>query len=133
MLIYCDSAVLIYFFDHVGQFQARAAARLAALQISGDRMVVSDLIRLECRVMPLRLHDSTKLALFDGFFAQTNVEKAPLTTSVFDRATVIRAIHGFKTFDSINLAAAVTYGCDRFLTNDTRLARFLDITVEILP
>jgi predicted nucleic acid-binding protein len=133
MLIYCDSVILIYFFDHSGAFQARAAQRLAALRIAGDRVVISDLIRLECRVMPLHLHDSAKLALFDGFFAQTNVEKASLTSSVFDRATIIRADFGFKTFDAINLAAAVEHGCDRFLTNDAQLARFPDITVEILP
>ena len=133
MLIYCDSAIFIYFLDHVGIFQACAAHRLAVLQIAGDQVVISDLIRLECRVGPLRLNDAAKLALFDGFFAQTNVEKAPLTTPVFDRAAVIRANHGFKALDAINLAAAVEYGCDRFLTNDVRLARFTDVTVEILP
>jgi predicted nucleic acid-binding protein len=133
MLIYCDSVILIYFFDHVGPLQARAAHRLAALRTAGDRITVSDLIRLEYRVMPVRLHDSAKLALFDGFFAQTNVENAPLTTSVFDRATSIRADFGFKTIDAINLAAAVEHCCDRFLTNDAQLARFPDITVEILP
>lgn len=133
MLIYCDSVILIYFFDHVGTFQARAAHRLAAIRTAGDLIVVSDLIRLECRVAPLRLHDSAKLLLFDGFFAQTNVENAPLTTSVFDRATSIRANFGFKTIDAINLAAAAEYGCDLFLTNDAQLVRFPDVTVEILP
>jgi uncharacterized protein len=103
------------------------------LRTTGDRIVVSDLIRLECRVAPLRLRDSAKLALFDGFFAQTNVEYAPLTTSVFDRATSIRADFGFKTIDAVNLAAAVEHGCRRFLTNDAQLVRFPDITVEILP
>jgi hypothetical protein len=27
----------------------------------------------------------------------------------------------------------VESGCDRFLTNDTRLSAFTDITVEVLP
>ena len=63
MMIYFDSVILIYFLDHVGPFQARAAHRLAALRTAGDRIAVSDLIRLECRVVPLRLHDSVKLDL----------------------------------------------------------------------
>ncbi len=133
MLIYCDSAILIYFFDHVGAFQVRASNRLATMRTAADRIAVSDLVRLECRVMPLRLGDSLKLALFDSFFAQPDVSILPLTTAVFDRATRIRAQHGFKTIDAINLAAAVEHGCDRFLTNDVRLSRFPDITVEVLP
>jgi hypothetical protein len=31
------------------------------------------------------------------------------------------------------LAAAAESGCDRFLTNDTRLSAFTDIPVEVLP
>ena len=57
--------------------------------------------------VPLRLGDTLKLALFDSFFSQPDVQCVPLTTAVFDRATSIRAQHGFKTVDSINLAAAV--------------------------
>ena len=56
----------------------------------------------------------------------------PITTVVFNRATQIRATHGYKTIDSINLAAAAEGGCNLFLTNDTQLSGFPDITVEIL-
>jgi predicted nucleic acid-binding protein len=133
MLIYCDSVIFIYYLDHVGPLQVRAANRLAAMQAAGDRVAVSDLVRMECRVMPVRLGDTAKLALYDAFFAQSDVRVVPLTTAVLDRATAIRAKHSFKTIDSINLAAAVEGGCDRFLTNDLQLASFPDIAVEILP
>ena len=133
MLIYCDSVILIYFFDHVGDLQKRAADRLAALSAASDRIAVSDLVRMECRVMPIRNGDKIKLDLFDNFFTSPDVVHIPLASAVLDRATQIRAQHHFKTIDSINLAAAVEHGCDRFLTNDHRLGRFLDIAVEILP
>ncbi len=133
MLIYCDSAILIYFLDHIGSLQVRAANRLAALRACGDRVAVSDLIRMECRVLPVRLGDATRLGLFDSFFAQPDVQKVPLTDAVYDRATAIRARNGFKTVDSINLAAAVENGCSGFLTNDVQLSRCTDISVEILP
>lgn len=48
MLIYCDSVILIYYFDHVGALQTRAANRLAALRLAKDQIVISDLVRLEC-------------------------------------------------------------------------------------
>jgi uncharacterized protein len=133
MLVYGDSVILIYFFDHTGPFHVRAVARMSALRTAGDLVAVSDLTRLECRMKPIRLGNAAALALFDGFFAQPDVRLVPITTAVFDRATVIRATYNFKLADSLHLAAAVLGGCDRFLTNDTRLSAFTDIPVEVLP
>jgi predicted nucleic acid-binding protein len=133
VVIYCDSVILIYFFDHVGPLQVRAANRLSALHAAKDQIAVSDMVRMECRVMPIRNADTVKLSLFDNFFGSPDVLQAPLDRTVLDRATQIRARHNYKTIDSINLAAAVEFGCDRFLTNDARLKSFPDITVEILP
>jgi predicted nucleic acid-binding protein len=133
VLVYCDSVILIYYLDQVGPFQVRAANRLAGLKAAKDQIAVSDLVRLECRVEPIRTHDTQVLAKFDTFFAAPDVLHVPLTTAVYDRATVIRATYGFKTADAIHLAAAVEAGCGRFLTNDTRLSRFSDIPVEVLP
>jgi len=84
-------------------------------------------------MLPIRLADAVRLADYDNLFAQPNVTLVPITTAVFDRATVIRATHNFKTVDALHLAAAVEAGCDRFLTNDSRLSAFTDISVEVLP
>jgi predicted nucleic acid-binding protein len=119
MLIYCDSVILMYYFDHVGLFNVRAGTRLAALAANGDHIVISDLVRLEYRVKPLKNNEAAKLALFDAFCARPDVQLAPMSKAVFDRATVIRAAHSFKLGDSLHLAAAVLVGCDLFLTNDS--------------
>src|SRR5262249_19039987 len=133
MRVYCDSVILMYFFDHTGPFNVRATARLAALALAKDRLAISDLVRLEYRVMPLKAGDTTKLAVFDAFCARPDVQVVPITKAVFDRATIIRAAHNFKLADSLHLAAAVEAGCDRFLTNDARLSTFAAIPVEVLP
>jgi len=132
MLVYCDSMILIYYLDLVGPFQVRAGNRLATLQSAGDQIAFSDLTRLECRVTPIRLGDMLTLSKFDAFFALPDVRWVPLTTAVYDRATDVRALHGVRTADAIHLAAAVESGCDVFLTNDTRLMAYPDITVEVL-
>jgi uncharacterized protein len=133
MRVYCDSVILMYFFDHTGPFNMRATNRLAAIAATGDRIAISDLVRLEYRVKPVKNGDTTKLALFDAFCAQPDVQVVPITKAVFDRATVIRATRNFKLGDSLHLAAAAEAGCDRFLTNDARLSAFTDIPVEVLP
>ena len=84
-------------------------------------------------MQPIRLGDTTQLADYDDLFSQPNVQRIPITTAAFDRATVIRAAHNYKLADSLHLAAAVEAGCDRFLTNDARLSSFPDIPVEVLP
>jgi predicted nucleic acid-binding protein len=133
MLVYCDSVILMYFFDHTGSFNTRAVARLAALAVAKDRIAISDLVRLEYRVQPLKAGDTSRLAIFDAFCTRSDVQVVPITTAVFDRATLIRAAHNFKLGDSLHLAAAVAAGCDRFLTNDTRLSAFTDLPVDVLP
>ena len=122
MLIYCDSVILMYFFDHVGPFNVRATNRLAVLAAAGDRIAISDLVRLEYRVLPLKTGDTTKLTLFDAFCSHPDVRIVPITTAVFERATTIRATHNFKLADSLHLAAAVETGCDdsRPTTPDSR-------------
>jgi predicted nucleic acid-binding protein len=133
MLIYCDSVILMYYFDHIGPFNVRAMKRLAAMAAAGDRIALSDLVRLEYRVKPLKTGDAPKLTIFDAFCTQPEVQVVPITKAVFDRATLIRAASSFKLADSLHLAAAVESKCDRFLTNDTRLSAFTDILVEVLP
>jgi len=132
MLVYLDSAILIYYLDATGAYHQSAAKRLAALRGAGDQIAVSDLTRLECRVKPIQLADQQRLAVFDGFFSLSDVHLVPINTAVFDRATLIRAQFAFKTADALHLAAAVEAGCGLFLTHDAQLARFPDIQVEIL-
>jgi predicted nucleic acid-binding protein len=133
MRIYCDSGILIYWLDQVGPFHLRAEARMIALLAAGDRVAISDLTRLECRVGALKRRDAAIVAAFDAFFARPEVERVPLSAAVFDRAAQMRADLNFKTPDALNLSAAIEGGCDRFLTNDVRLSRCTDVTVEVLP
>ncbi len=133
MLIYLDSVILIYYLDATGPLHQRAAQRLARLHSAGDHIAVSDLTRLECRVHPIQQADQSRLAIFDGFFARPDITMVPLTSAVYDRATLIRAQYAFKTIDALHLAAAIESGCSSFLTNDIRLSRFPDLSVEVLP
>jgi predicted nucleic acid-binding protein len=132
MIIYCDSCILIYFFDHIGLWNQKATSRLSQLARAGDLIATSDLVRLECRIKPMNLGDTAKLVVFDAFFAQPDVRRVAISTDVFDRATEIRARYRFKLGDSLHLAAAVEASCDSLLTNDNRLAASTELPVEVL-
>jgi predicted nucleic acid-binding protein len=130
--IFVDTNILIYHLEANPDLGAIASARLATLDAAGDRVVVSDLVRLECRVGPLKSADSELLARYDGFFALPSVLVVALTTAVCDRAAAIRAKYGYRTPDALNLAAAVESGCGSFLTHDLKLSRFPELRVEAL-
>lgn len=125
--LYVDSNILIYLLDSIGSVQMPAAGRLAAMASARDHPVVSVLVRLECRIGPLKRRDAPAVGEFDRFFASPSLEWADLT------AAVIAADHGFRVQDALHLAAAVESGCHGFLTNDADLARFSALPVELLP
>lgn len=132
MLVYCDSVILIYYLDAADPFQQIASRRLGQIRAANGFLATSDLSRLECRIKPIRNQDAPTLARFDHFFSAVNVTMLQLTTAAVDLATEIRAKHNFRTTDALHLASAVLAGCDLFLTNDRRLARFTDVPVEIV-
>lgn len=132
MTVYCDAAILIYFLEHTGPLQVLAADRFAALHVAADEIAVSELVRLECRVKPMRLRNFAALAVFDRFFAMADVRLVAMNRSVFESATAIRAQFGYTLGDSLHLAAAIVGGCSLFLTNDARLANFNGMAVEVL-
>ncbi|HEX5271378.1 MAG TPA: type II toxin-antitoxin system VapC family toxin [Gemmataceae bacterium] len=131
-MVFLDTAPVIYFVEAHPDWGPKAAARLTALQAAGEVLAVSDLVRMECLVKPLKAGDTALVADFGTFFTSPGVSVLPVTAAVCDRAALIRAAHNFKPLDSLHLAAAVVHGCTRFLTNDTRLGRFPDIPVDVL-
>ena len=128
MRIHLDSAPVIYAVERIMPFSLSVEKRLSA----ASSFVTSHLKRMECRVLPIRRQDHLLIKAFDAFFADFVHEVVPITSEVFDRATIIRANTGFSTPDSIHLAAAVESGCDVFLTNDHRLDRFSELIVDSL-
>lgn len=95
-------------------------------------LICSDLCRFECRVKPLRENKTILLTAFDQFFTTMIGETISLSRLVMDRATELSARYGFKTADAIHLAAAIEGGCDILLTNDRRLVKCTEITVELI-
>jgi uncharacterized protein len=130
--VFLDTNVVVYLVERTPHLGTVAAKRVQDFIGQGQRLVVSDLVRMECRVRPLRLNDAITLAAFNGYFDSEDVDVAPITAAVCDRAAIIRARYNLRPMDSLHLAAAVENGCERFLTHEVRLRSFSDIGVEVL-
>ncbi len=131
MIDFLDASIVIDLIEPTRLRGPKALARVTALQAGGDQLAVSDLVRMECLVGPMKVGDQAILSQFANFFTSGAVV-IPITAAVCDRAAAIRATHGFKALDALHLAAAVEHGCGRFLTADAPLARFPGILVEVV-
>ena len=129
MRLYLDTAPVIYTVEDVPIYAQAVDNCLAVPEIV---RVASDLTRMECRIKPLRDGNMDLLKDFDDYFKEIVSEIISLSREIIDRATEIRAQYEFKTPDAIHLAAACVSKCDVFFTNDQRLDRFEEISVEVI-
>jgi predicted nucleic acid-binding protein len=118
---YLDSCILIYLLQGPPGLAAAIQDVLRPEAGEAVSLCISDLVRLECWVGPLKLGDKDLLHQFDDLFRSRDLESLPLHAEVFDLAAELRAHHGTKTPDAIHLTAAILGECEEFWTNDLRL------------
>ena len=131
--IYLDACAITYFVEASGPFHAAVVSRI--LQIQSDpnsRLLTSRLSCLECRIHPIRQRDDELLATYNSFFNTSRLILIGISDAVIERATTLRANHGFKTPDAIHLASAIEAKADLFLTGDASLAHCPGLVVEVL-
>jgi len=144
VLYYLDTMIVIYAVEGNPADQQRALNHLAALEQAGRRFAISDLTRTECLVPVFGPGGDQRLSDFFRFFHGPNLRTLGLTASMYARASAIRGGHTYPAIppaqskryglaDALHLAAAIESCCDVFLTNDSQLSNFPDITVEELP
>ncbi len=131
-MVFLDANPVIYLIEQPANFGPKVTARVTALLASGERLAVSDLVRMGCQVGPLKANDPVLLAQYVTFFQSPDVSVLAISPAVCDRAARIRAQYGFKPLDALHLAAAAEHGCTLSITNDVQLRRFPDVPVEIL-
>lgn len=117
MRIYLDSCIVIYWLEGEPALANAISAKVAGAV--GAQLCISDLVRLECRIGPLRSGDAELLQAMESLLARLTT--LPIDAGVFDLAADLRVQHGLKTPDAIHAAAAIRHGCSEFWTNDQRL------------
>jgi predicted nucleic acid-binding protein len=144
VLYYLDTMIVIYAVEGNPADQQRALNHMAALEQAGNRFVISELTRTECLAPVLGPGGGQRLSDFFRFFHGPNMQTLGLTAAMHTRASAIRGGHIYPAIppaqprryglaDALHLPAAIESGCDVFLTNDSQLAAFPEIAIEVLP
>lgn len=135
MIAFFDASALIYLIEGNEPFAGRVRNQLAALAEAHPGMgaAVSRLSWLECRVRPLKNEDAAVLALFDTFFARSDLVWVELDRDVVELATAIRVRHGLRTPDALQAASCLQLGPEHvLLTGDGSFQRVHGLNVAVL-
>ena len=133
MRLYLDTNALIFGVEGPAKVRDQVFGWIDRFEATSDGLAVtSRLSRLECRVKPMRLGDTAALARFDAVLDAGNLSIVEVSADVIERATEIRAQHGFRVPDALHMATAVLERADVFLTSDAKLKRFSNLAVELL-
>lgn len=128
-----DTAPLIYFIEEhprYGPIVSPVFQLITDGQLTGVTTVVT---LVEVLTLPLqrgdqRLADAYKVVLGSS----DNLAMVSIDAAIAERAAALRARHGLRTPDALQIAAALNTGCEAFLTNDARLSKVSELRVLVL-
>jgi uncharacterized protein len=90
-MVFLDASPVIYLIEQPASFGPKVKARVTALLANGERLAVSDLVRMECQVGPMKANDQVLLDQYVTFFRSPDVSVLSVSPAVCDRAARIRA------------------------------------------
>lgn len=128
-----DTAPLIYLIEahpKLGPVALELVRQAAARKI---RLVTSTITVTEVLAQPLRLGRAEIAARYRTILLHTaDIQVVPVDTVIAEAAAHLRAKHGLRTPDALQIAAAQAMQCEIFVTNDAQLTRVTEIPVVLL-
>ena len=127
--IFFDTSPLIYFLDANSIFKSKMDKIFYEILNNEIQFVTSAVTVEEFLVFPYRNEDDSAIESFWTFINEGNVNVLKIDNAIAVEAAKIRAEYRhIKTMDALQLAAAISNGCDLFLTNDRQLKQFNKIS-----
>jgi predicted nucleic acid-binding protein len=128
-----DTAPIIYFIEAHHRYEA-IVTPIFKLVADGRLIGITSAITLtEVLVQPfmsanVRLQQEYR----DILLYSPNFEVVPIDLDVAERAADLRARYGLRTPDALQIAAALSSGCEAFVTNDSKLQRVSELRILVL-
>ena len=128
-----DTAPLIYFIEENPAYLPIVRPFFEALDRGHFRVTTSILTLTEVLVHPLRNGDRLLAEQYRRILLRApHLSIEPVSEGVAERAAKLRASHGLRTPDAIQMASALHMAASSFLTNDVRLPSLPSLKVLVL-
>lgn len=117
-----DTAIFIYFAEEHPEFLSIVLPLFEAVDRGEMEIVTSEITLLEVLVAPYRAGNLPLAARYEALLTRSRgVQLVEMDRGQLRSAAQLRAVHGARTPDALQLAAALTMHCTAFVTNDRRL------------
>ncbi len=117
-----DTAVFIYFAEQHPEFLPPARLLFEAADRGDVEVVTSEITLLEVLVVPYRAGNLPLAARYEAILTRSRgIRLVSLDRSQLRAAAQLRAVHGMRTPDALQIAAALAANCSAFVTNDRRM------------
>jgi predicted nucleic acid-binding protein len=132
-LVFLDTAPLIYFIEGHSQYQQKLQ-QLFILNDEGNFKFLSSAITLlEVLVKPLKEGENKIVEQYKTILSNAEgIDIFEITIPIAIKAAELRAKYNIHTPDALQVAIAIEYQADYFLTNDLRLKSVAEIEVVTL-
>ena len=128
--IFIDTAPFIYILEDNARYSSRVRNLVSGYYVANIPLITSPLTFTEYCVVPYRQNALQKIKAFEAFISDADISISLLTKEIAKCAAQIRAKYsGIKAMDALQLASAISSGCDVFLTNDKQLRQIKEIQV----
>ena len=130
--IYLDASIIILLIEGTREAKERLRSEFRRLGADQGILLVSPLTKLECLVKPIRTGDARLERVYRMFFSSSEIRQVEIGPTEWEKATRIRAQHGFRVPDALHLATAALNDCSMILTHDDRWGSFEEARVEVI-
>ncbi len=125
-----DTQIVIYFIQRHPDFVDVVRPLFEAADQGSVELVTSALTLLEVLVVPYREGDMSLAARYEALLTGSRgLTLVEVGTQVLRGAAYLRAVHGTRTPDAVQLASALARGCGAFVTNDHHLRSLPNLRV----
>jgi predicted nucleic acid-binding protein len=118
-----DTAVFIYYIEENEAFLPLVASIFEEVAAGRREVVTSSLTLLEVLIVPYRAGNVALADRYEGYLSRSRgVRLMDIGRAELRTAAQLRAVHpSVRTPDALQLATALSAGCETFVTNDRDL------------
>lgn len=128
-----DTAPLIYFMEENPDYIGTVAPFFEAFDRGEFSLVTSTVTLAEVLVRPFRMGVHALADEYRELILRTDgLDTLPVSPAIAELAAKLRADHGLRTPDAIQVATALHAGATAFLTNDARIPAISGISILVL-
>ncbi len=128
--IFLDTAPIIYFVEQKEKYLEQIKNIFKSNYLS--EYYTSTISIAEYSLYPY-LYDKSLLKDYNKFIDRMGINLIDINKEIAEKSALIKSQYKFfKTADSLQLASALAYNCDLFITNDKQLRQFSDIETLVL-